>query len=156
MTTEEFKQEAQNIRLRLINQARRYLGDTDEVEDVVQDALLRLWQMHMELQQPMLPLALVVTRNLAIDWLRRHQQTQLLETVMATSEPDTDERTARILAIIDTLSPMLQTVLRLRHMEGMEMSDIAELTGSSEVAVRKALSRARMAVRERYFKKDEG
>ena len=112
--------------------------------------------MHMELQQPMLPLALVVTRNLAIDRLRRHQQTQPLETVMATSEPDTDERTARILAIIDTLSPMLQTVLRLRHMEGMEMSDIAELTGSSEVAVRKALSRARMAVRERYFKKDEG
>ena len=126
MTTEEFKQEAQNIRLRLINQARRYLGDTDEVEDVVQDALLRLWQMHMELQQPMLPLALVVTRNLAIDRLRRHQQTQPLETVMATSEPDSDE------------------------------SDIAELTGSSEVAVRKALSRARMAVRERYFKKDEG
>ena len=149
MTTEEFKQEAQNTRLRLINQARRYLGDTE-------DALLRLWQMHMELQQPMLPLALVVTRNLAIDRLRRHQQTQPLETVMATSEPDTDERTARILAIIDTLSPMLQTVLRLRHMEGMEMSDIAELTGSSEVAVRKALSRARMAVRERYFKKDEG
>lgn len=45
-----------------------------------------------------------------------------------------------------------QTVLQLRHMEGMGMADIAELTGSSEVAVRKALSRARQAVRNIYLK----
>lgn len=32
----------------------------------------------------------------------------------------------------------------------MEMGDIAEQTGSSEEAVRKALSRARQAVRDRY------
>ena len=40
------------------------------------------------------------------------------------------------------------TILRLRHLEGMEMNEIAVLTGSSEVAIRKALSRARQAVRQ--------
>jgi RNA polymerase sigma-70 factor (ECF subfamily) len=46
-----------------------------------------------------------------------------------------------------------QTILRLRHMEGMELRDIAALTGSSEVATRKALSRARQAVRLQYMKR---
>ena len=64
-----------------------------------------------------------------------------------------DERLARILSVIEGLPPLQQTILRLRHMEGMELRDIAALTGSSEVAVRKALSRARQAVRLQYMKR---
>lgn len=151
MTTEEFKQEAQTIRLQLVNQVRRYLNDADEAEDVVQDALLRLWQMHAELRSPMLPMAMIVTRNIAIDRLRRRQHVEPLCQQMADDAPTADERMERILAIIDTLPTMQQTILRLRHIEGMEMSDIAEIIGSTEVAVRKALSRARQTVREKYF-----
>ena len=151
MTTEEFKQEAQAIRPQLINQARRYLGDTDEAEDVVQDALLRLWQMREQLSSPLVRMAVVVTRNLAIDHLRRRRPAASLELVAAEEEPQVDPRTERILAIVDTLPLLQQTVLRLRHMEDMEMADIAELTGSNEVAVRKTLSRARQAVREKYL-----
>ena len=47
------------------------------------------------------------------------------------------------------------TILRLRHLEGMEMNEIAVLIGSSEVAIRKALSRARQAVRQKYMKQYE-
>ena len=151
MTTEEFKQEAQAIRPQLINQARRYLGDTDEAEDVVQDALLRLWQMREQLSSPLVRMAVVVTRNLAIDHLRRRRPAASLELVAAEEEPQVDPRTERILAIVDTLPLLQQTVLRLRHMEDMEMADIAEITGSNEVAVRKTLSRARQAVREKYL-----
>ena len=38
MTQEEFKEEAQRLRPRLMLTARRYLGD-DDAEDTVQDAL---------------------------------------------------------------------------------------------------------------------
>ena len=69
---------------------------------------------------------------------------------LAEGEPTRDERYARVMQIIDTLPTLQQTIMRLRHVEGMEMSEIATLTGSSEVAVRKALSRARQAVRERF------
>ena len=151
MTTEVFKQEAQTIRPQLINQARRYLGDADEAEDVVQDALLRLWQMCPELKSPMCPLATVVVRNLAIDHLRRQPHMEPLGQLAVEEETQVDARLERVLAVIGTLPPMQQTILRLRHMESMEMSEIAELTGSSEVAVRKALSRARQAVREKYL-----
>lgn len=42
--------------------------------------------------------------------------------------------------------------MRLRHMEGMEINDIAKLTGSKETAVRKALSRARHAIKNQFLK----
>lgn len=152
MTAEAFKQEAQVVRPQLISQARRYLGDADEAEDAVQDALLRLWLMHAELTSPMLPMALTVTRNIAIDWLRKRPHTEPISPMVMEEEPAADPRTERILAIVATLPTMQQTLIRLRHIEGMEMADIAEITGSSEVAVRKALSRARQSIRDKYYK----
>jgi RNA polymerase sigma-70 factor (ECF subfamily) len=62
-----------------------------------------------------------------------------------------DERLERIVSIMNSLPTMQQTIVRLRHREGMEMRQIAEHTGSSEVAVRKALSRARKAIREQFL-----
>ena len=50
---------------------------------------------------------------------------------------------------------MQQTILRLRHIEGMEMKEIAELTGSTEVAIRKTLSRARQTLKQQYQKRYE-
>ncbi len=155
MTNEEFKDEARRLRPKLLEVARRYLGDED-AEDTVQDALLRLWQMLDQLHLPLDALASVLTRNLCIDRLRRlHPQVTLKEDLERTESeaPPTDERIDRMMSVIATLPPLQQTILRLRHMEGMEMGQIAALIGSSEVAIRKALSRARQSVREQYLRK---
>ena len=155
MTQEEFKEEAQRLRPRLMLTARRYLGD-DDAEDTVQDALLRLWQMVGELRQPFDALALRLTRNLCIDQVRRRKSTVMLTDSNGTDQADgDDERIERMMAVVSTLPDLQQTILRLRHLEGMEMNEIADLTGSSEVAVRKALSRARQAVRQKYMKQYE-
>ena len=155
MTQEEFKEEAQRLRPRLMLTARRYLGD-DDAEDTVQDALLRLWQMVGELRQPFDALALRLTRNLCIDQVRRRKPTVMLTDSGGTDQADgDDERIERMMAVVSTLPDLQQTILRLRHLEGMEMNEIADLTGSSEVAVRKALSRARQAVRQKYMKQYE-
>lgn len=155
MTQEEFKEEAQRLRPRLMLTARRYLGD-DDAEDTVQDALLRLWQMVGELRQPFDALALRLTRNLCIDKVRRKRPTLTLTDSGETGEADdNDERIEHMMAVVSTLPDLQQTVLRLRHLEGMEMNEIADLIGSSEVAIRKALSRARQAVRQKYMKQYE-
>ncbi|MBQ3752616.1 MAG: sigma-70 family RNA polymerase sigma factor [Prevotella sp.] len=155
MTQEEFKEEAQRLRPRLMLTARRYLGD-DDAEDTVQDALLRLWQMVGELRQPFDALALRLTRNLCIDQVRRRKPTVVLTDSGGTDQTDSDdERVERMMAVVSTLPSLQQTILRLRHLEGMEMNEIADLTGSSEVAIRKALSRARQAVRQKYMKQYE-
>ena len=150
--------EARRLRPKLIETARRYLADED-AEDTVQDALLRLWQMLGGLHVPIDGLAVVLTRNLCVSQLRRQHACLPLaeEQAGATAAADTaaDERIDRLMAVVEALPPMQQTILRLRHIEGMEMAEIAALTGSSEVAVRKALSRARQSVRQTYLKKYE-
>ena len=103
-------------------------------------------------------LASVLTRNLSIDRLRRQRPTTdvTLSSSLTEAAPVGDnERIDRMMGIIDRLPSMQQTILRLRHIEGMEMKDIADLIGSNEVAIRKALSRARQSVRTQYLKQYE-
>lgn len=159
MTQEEYKREVRRLRPKLLQVARRYLSD-DDAEDTVQDVLLRLWQMVGELRMPPDALATVLTRNLCISQLRRQQPAGLR---VSRDVPDANEaeddaaiesnkRMERILTAVNALPPMQQTILRLRHMEGMEMQQIAAITGASEAAVRKALSRARQKIRQQYMK----
>ncbi|MCM1313549.1 MAG: sigma-70 family RNA polymerase sigma factor [Bacteroides sp.] len=153
MTEKEYRKEVRQLRDRLIAKAVSILGNEEDAEDVVQDALLRLWQMHEDIHPPLTTLAFVIVRNLSIDHLRvRHPDCDMEGVDIHDMSPflEEDERIGRMMAVVATLPGMQQTVLRLRHVEGMDMAQIAELTGSTEVAVRKVLSRARMTVRDRY------
>lgn len=151
MTTETFRQEAQRMRTTLVRLAFGILRDSDEAEDVVQDVLLRLWQMRDQLRMPIEPLARVLTRNRCIDIVRRRKPAAELSMAVFQEEDEAlRERIEGMMKVIETLPDLQQTILRLRHMEGMEFKEIAELTGSTEVAVRKALSRARQAVRDKF------
>ena len=140
----------------LISTAMRYLHSEKDADDIVQDALLRLWQMRPTLRLPIEPLAVVVVRNLCISHLRKQHITRgtLTENIAdAGDDASAAERIERVMNIIDTLPDTQQTLLRLRHMDGMDSKSIAQMTGSSDTAVRKALSRARIAVREQYLKR---
>jgi len=158
MTAEEFKTEVKRLCPALLGVAVGYIKNTDEAEDMVQEAMLKLWTMCAELRSPIAPLARVLTRNLCIDRIRRRTMTvNITVTDMADSgvEAAEHERVERMMGVIDTLPSAQQIVLRLRHIDGMSFADIAELTGGTEVGVRKAISRARMAVRDAYFKQEK-
>ena len=148
MTVDEYKEEVERNRPRMLSVARSYLKASEEAEDIVQDVLLKLWQLLDKLRIPMGPLALVLVKNRCVDCLRRLQTTIDLPENVAESEPACDERYGKVMQLVDKLPTMQQTIMRLRHMEGMEMCEIATLTGSNETAVRKALSRARQAIRQ--------
>lgn len=157
MTPEEFQNEATSLRPDLLGEALRYVRRQDVAEDITQDCLVRLWGMRGELHSPMAPLARVVVRNLCLDFIRRSPH---VEDVTLIGNADDGKETAqrheaveRMMDIVTELPVVQQTVLRLRHIEGREMADIANTLAMSEAAVRKALSRARMAVREMYLKR---
>lgn len=154
MTNEEFEISMQRLRPVLIVEAKRYLGDTDEAEDMVQDAMMRLWQMCAQLKSPVNGLARILVRNLCLDTIRRRKpREEIVSLPSMVSNEDSErmehERIERMMTIVEGLPNVPQTILRLRHMEGMEMKDIARLLQMEEAAVRKALSRARQTVREK-------
>lgn len=142
------------MRPMLLQAAAGLLGSAVDAEDAVQDALLKLCLMADTLRRPVAPLARVLVRNLCVDRLRRRRPTVPLELTAMQAPPQEGmdgDAFAHVMKVIDTLPAAQQVVLRLRHIDGMPMDEIARLTGASEAAVRKQLSRARMAVRKHYL-----
>lgn len=151
MDETQFKEEARALRPVLAREARRYSGSADEAEDIVQDALLRLWQIRAELRSPMAALARVLVRNLSIDALRSRKYTVSVEAMDVGDSPtDDDSRYERVMLLLAQLPPWQQTIFRMRHMEGLDYADIAEMTGTSAAAVRQVVSRARRTILQRY------
>ena len=154
MTTERFMDEVKAMRPMLLNVARGILGSDEEAEDVVQDALLRLWQLRDEPVRNVRGFARIVVRNLCLSKVRRKPVTvDIARADIANddeSESAKNEQINRMMELVDALPTMQQTVLRMRHMQDMTMADIASLIGTSEVAVRQSLSRARRSILEQF------
>ena len=146
--------EVKAMRPMLLNVARGILGSDEEAEDVVQDALLRLWQLRDEPVRNVRGFARIVVRNLCLSKVRRKRVTvDIARADIANddeSESAKNEQINRMMELVDALPTMQQTVLRMRHMQDMTMADIASLIGTSEAAVRQSLSRARRSILEQF------
>lgn len=147
-----FSEEAQAMRPMLIGVARSILGNDEEAEDVVQDALLRLWQLRDEPIRNVRGFARIVVRNLCLSKVRRKQVMVDIShaDIAEEAEASDNEQIDRMMTLVDALPTMQQTVLRLRHMQDMSMADIATLIGTTEAAVRQSLSRARRSILEQF------
>lgn len=153
------------MRPALLRMAIRYLENSDEAEDVVQDAMLKLWFLRDRLDQyrSVDALAIVITKHLCINRLRgiRIEKVDLEQGIsMGGGEnPEMklveEENMQEILEVISTLPDLQQAVLRMKHLEGFEVEEIARLTGSTPVAVRTNLSRARKKVKEQFMIHDK-
>ena len=156
MNEQEFKHITRELQPALLLIARKIIGDEEDAKDVVQDTLLRLWLLKEEVQN-VRGFAKILVRNRSLDVVRKRQKhvlVELKETDDIAPTGEHDERIERMMALVENLPTMQQTVLRLRHMEGKEMSEIAELIGTTEQAIRQSLSRARRAVLASYNKQN--
>ena len=137
------------------------VADDMEAEDIVQDAMLKLWSMRSGLDglRSVDAFATVVTRRLAINALR-HLHPDRHVALDDSIEGDTSPEEMLIErqdcdcadAIMASLPDNQRTLLRLRHIEGYDNASIAALLGTSEGAVRTALSRARRHVADIFQK----
>lgn len=151
MNIDELFDNTEEVRPRLIAIARKIVGNDDDAEDIVQDALLRLWQVKEEVRNAE-SMAKIITRNLSIDYVRRrHITVDIDESNLETdSTSNNDEQIQRIMNLINKLPTMQQMVIRLRHIDGLKMADIAKITGTTEQAVRQSISRARRTILKNY------
>ena len=161
MDYEEYTKEAVRLRGELVAAARRYLGNDDDAEDAVQEVLLKLWMIHDTFVGNTAGMAHRMLRNHCISVLRRRRPSVSIDDVgweVAESSMDADvaadvdvDDMEEMMAVVDALPDYQQTVLRLRHIDGMSMDDIAALTGTSAANIRQTLSRARRSARRQYL-----
>jgi RNA polymerase sigma-70 factor (TIGR02957 family) len=145
--------------------AYRMLGSVSEAEDVVQEALLRIYrelEEGTEMDAPEAYFVTVVTR-LSIDELRSARARREVYTgewlpePILTPEADDPERHAEIadslsvslLVVLETLSPEERAVFLLHEVFDYPHERIAEVLGKSHTAVRQLAVRARRHVGDR-------
>ena len=171
MEQERFIREILPLRKQLLNYSRSILENPEDAEDVVQEVLMKLWYMRKELHtyENVTALSVQITKHLCLNRLKAIQRkTERLEgfsKVELAVESDVSSPHAQleqkddvshVMKIIDRLPDLQQTILRMRHIDGLELDEIVALTGSKPEAVRMNLSRARKKVKELFLKIQTG
>lgn len=152
----------QHLRRRLQNISAHITGDTEDAEDALQDAFIKLWMRRAEIKSTDEVAAIMTTtvQHLSIDRIRsRNAKSEVpiddnRDTFIDDSndlQSEIEERFLQIQHIIATrLTITQQRVLQLRDYENREYEDIAQTLQMQPAAVRMQLSRARKAVRDIY------
>ena len=157
----EFENIVKQIRPLLKNKAQSILQDDDVADDVVQDALLKLWAMRNDLDayKSVEGLAIVITQRLALDVLKlRRCDTYCGEELSEYEESPFDEYVRkesekRVDVILSKLPDRQSAILRMKHVDCLETKEIAKILGITESAVRITLMRARNKVKELFMNK---
>lgn len=162
MQRKEFETEIRRIRSRIHYEAMHYLQDSEEAEDATQETILKLWSMRQDLKmyRSIEALAVVMVRRLALSRLRNRKiVTPIADSsikVSTNNTPETElisrEEEERVMQMIDRLPNVQQTVLRMKHIDGMDTKEIACVMGCSEETVRSNLSKARKKIMKMFMK----
>jgi len=135
---------------RLRSYVRKRMRDPDGVEDVVQEALVRVMEQERRqaIEHP-LAYAYRVADSVIIAGARQAQRMGdaeipdlMCDLPLADEVLDYRQRYERFEAALARLTPARRTVFRLRHMDGRSRQEIAEELGLSVEAVKKHLVRA--------------
>ena len=137
--------------------ARRMLRDDAEAEDVVQEAMFRLWRSSDRLETGdygIRPWLRRVVSNLCIDRVRLGRSTTVTgEVPEQVQQADQDlslerqEAAARVDAALKALPERQRLALTLFHYEGMSQIEVGRAMGVSDEAVESLLSRARRTLK---------
>ncbi len=158
MKAEEFNKTVVPLRDRLLQQALRLsASDTDTAEDLVQETLIRLWELREELgnHPNVAALASTILRNKWNDHWRWSQHTQNDEQLLKHLHDSTSalsDDMELINFIVNHLPPLQQRIFRMKEIEGYEKEEIMLVTGCSDESLRQNLSRARRRIREQFIK----
>lgn len=144
-------------RVRRVVSDRGYWIPRDERDDVVQEAVVRVYQAvsmpGFRLERGFEAYVTAVAHHACVDWLRRHRPSEPIDPHTESSEPGplraiaNRERLERGRRILRLLGNSCRQVIRLRVRDRLSHREIAERLGRSERGVRsqlyKCLERAR-------------
>ena len=139
--------------------ALRVLGDTGAAEDVLQEVFLQLWRKPSAFDAARGSLGswlAVITRNRAIDLLRRRKPETDIEDVIVSVSPDLAGEAERMRAVekvrgvMGGMTAAQRTALEMAYWEGMSHSEIADKTGEPLGTVKTRIRAGLMALRKAF------
>ena len=141
----------------MLGVARRVLGNGADAEDVVQEAMLRVWT-HAPRWQPLALFRTWLTRivvNLCLDrkrrapWVELEAAGELADPAPGAAEmAERDERDRLVAAAIDTLPARQRTAIALTYGDGMSNAEVAAVLDTSVSAVETLLVRGKQNLRQ--------
>ncbi len=159
MKSSEFKLLVMPYSSRLYRMAYRLMNSREEAEDIVQEVYVKLWGMRNDLDRynSLEALCVRITRNLCLDHLRRrkvNQEAMKAEQYKPEEYPETPseslekkENADLLHTLIAALPEPQRSLVHLRHLEGKEYEEIAEMVNMNVNAIRVSISRARKQMR---------
>ena len=153
MGKEDFEILIKNIQRKLLSVARNFpLPSEIEADDVVQEALVALWEL-VEQDYPIKDaeaLGIKITKNICVSHYRKaHLEVQPLSHdnymggMEATVLTDKEDLKKIRKSIYGSLTMTQREYLHLRNDEGKTLNEIAEITGKPKTSIKSTLSSAR-------------
>jgi RNA polymerase sigma-70 factor, ECF subfamily len=140
----------------MLGLARRILGNAADAEDVVQEAMLRVWT-HAPRWQPLAAFRTWLTRvvvNLCLDrkrrapWLALEAAGEIVDPAPGASDKaESDERERMLAAAIAGLPARQRAAIVLTYGDGMSNAQVAEILDTSVSAVETLLMRGKQNLR---------
>ncbi len=155
----DFRNDILPLKNRLYRLALRIVRNPQEAEDIVQDTLMKVWNMRGSWGEieSMEAFSLTICRNLSLDQIKKKSATNLsLDEVDADRIDHCDDPlrqltakdgVERIRAVLDSLPEKQRTCMQLRDFEGMAYKEISNVVGITEDQVKINIFRARKAVK---------
>ena len=141
----------------LLAVARRMLRSEGDADDIVQEAMVRVWHHAGTLELGpggLRPWLRRVVTNLCLDHLRRHRLTSVVAEVPETPEAPDQERglaeadlSQRVAAALAALPERQRVALTLFHYEGLSQIEVGDMLGITDEAVESLLARARRSLK---------
>jgi RNA polymerase sigma-70 factor (ECF subfamily) len=139
--------------------ALRVLGDAGAAEDVLQEVFLQLWRKPQAFDAARGNLGAwlaVITRNRAIDSLRRRKPETDIEDVIVSVAPDlaadADRSRAaeKVRGVLGSMPALQRTALEMAYFEGMSHSEIATKTGEPLGTIKTRIRAGLMTLRKSF------
>lgn len=159
MDSTQFNANILSLSDKLFRLAKSMLRNTEAAQDAVQDLSMKLWEKRNSLDdvENVPAFTMRAMRNLCLDTIRKQGDEDELPAEFEFVAPNPHQQAEhkdladRVRDMIDNLPELQRTIIRMRDVEGMEISEIAYITSIKENAVTVNLSRARQKIREKIL-----
>lgn len=158
-----FRDDILPLKDKLFRLALRITLDRADAEDVVQESLIKMWNLRDEWQamESIEAYALTICRNQALDLQAKASRKNMVLDESRDEQPserspyeelDARQRLEIVRRLIDGLPETQRSIMELRDVEGKTYKEISEILRISEEQVKVYLFRARQKVKTQFSK----